>query len=94
MKTKQITLGELREEIDLVDTLLIRCLAKRQEIVKEVAEIKKKENLPVFQPERERILLEKRKKLASLLNIDSNLVMSIFQNILDNSRKVQETKWR
>ena len=89
METKQILLEGLRKQIDLVDALIIRCLAKRLEIVKEVAEIKKRENLPIFQPEREMQMLEKRKGLAIANGVSSLLIENIFKNILESSREEQ-----
>ena len=94
MNKQLIELDELRKQIDAVDTLLINCLAKRQEIVQEIAEIKKKENLAIFCPERELAMLEKRKSLALQLDLDSEFIDDIFQTILENSRKVQEEAWK
>jgi len=92
---KQITLEELRKQIDLVDTLLIKCLAKRQDIVLQIAKIKKQENLPIFCQERENQLIEERKMSALLLDLDSDFIKDIFKNILNNSRKTQEEiRWK
>ena len=89
MSKQSTELNELRMQIDKVDTLIIKCLAKRQELSKNIAEIKLKENLPVFCPEREKQLLEERQELASLLNIDPAFVNAIFHEILENSKNIQ-----
>ena len=88
MKTMQ--LEDLREKIDRVDTLLLKIIAKRQEIVKMIADIKKKENLEIFQPEREKQLIVKRMELAADLDVDPKFVFNLFQKILENSRQIQE----
>ena len=87
-----LTLEKLRNQIDMVDTFLITCLAKRQEIAKEIAQIKKLNNLPIFCPEREAQLLASRKIIAENLGINSNLVIFIFKNIIKNSKKIDYFK--
>jgi chorismate mutase-like protein len=89
IQQNQISLEELREQIDSVDTLLLSCLARRQAIVNEIAEFKRKENLPVFHPFREITLIERRKQAAGSMGLDVSLVESVFKSILGNSRKAQ-----
>ncbi len=94
MKLNQLTLEGLREQINLVDTLLIKCLAKRRDIAKEVARIKKANNLAIFCPEIEARVLESRKKIAESFRLDSEFVLFIFRNIMENSKKIQEEQWK
>jgi chorismate mutase len=89
-----IELDELRKRIDAVDALLMGCLAKRQEITKEIAETKKRENMPIFCPEREKQLLEEKKRQGSALDLDPEFITDIFHKILENSRKVQGEAWK
>jgi chorismate mutase/prephenate dehydratase len=50
-------LDEIRSEIDAIDTQLINLFEKRMQAVKEVAEIKLVEGLPIFNSDREKKIL-------------------------------------
>ncbi len=52
-------LDEIRQKIDSIDTQLLDLLAQRAECVHTVGEIKKKEGLQIYAPEREELLLRK-----------------------------------
>ena len=53
-----MTLEELRQKIDSIDTDLLRLLNERADIVHEVGELKKREGLAIYAPEREDSLLK------------------------------------
>jgi len=52
-----MSLDDIREKIDLLDDQLLRLLNDRAELVHEVGEIKKKDDLQIYAPEREEALL-------------------------------------
>ena len=54
-----MSLEDLRAKIDRVDKELLRLLSERAELVHEVGEIKRKEGLEIFAPDREEKLLRK-----------------------------------
>ncbi|MGC6426696.1 MAG: prephenate dehydratase [Akkermansiaceae bacterium] len=51
-------LDDIRKKIDALDTQLLALLNERADLVHEVGEIKKKEGLQIYAPEREHALLE------------------------------------
>lgn len=51
-------LDEIRKTIDAIDTKLLDLLSQRADAVHEVGEIKKKEGLQIYAPEREDALLK------------------------------------
>ncbi|MCL2095812.1 MAG: chorismate mutase [Oscillospiraceae bacterium] len=51
-------LNKLREEIDKIDNDLVKLFERRMDICVEVARYKQKNNIPVFDPERERLKTE------------------------------------
>ncbi len=53
-----MTLDELRKEIDRVDKELLALLNQRADLVHEVGELKKKDGLQIYAPEREEQLLQ------------------------------------
>ena len=52
-------LDDIRTEIDAIDTQLLDLLSQRADCVHVVGEIKKKEGLQIYAPEREELLLQK-----------------------------------
>jgi chorismate mutase/prephenate dehydratase len=58
-------LEKYRNLIDKVDKKIIDCIIERYSYVKEIGEIKKSNNLPIYVPEREKALLEKLENYAA-----------------------------
>ena len=83
--TKQ--LNEYRKLIDQIDSEIIELLNKRGITVSKIGEIKKLLNLEVFQPERERKILERIKSQSKILKPES--VKAIWKEILSASRSIQ-----
>ena len=54
-----MSLEDIRKKIDEVDSRLMDLLSDRAELVHQVGEIKKKEGLQIYAPEREDALLKK-----------------------------------
>ncbi len=83
--TKQ--LKEYRKLINQIDSEIIELLNKRGITVSKIGEIKKLLNLEVFQPEREREILERIKSQSKILKPES--VKAIWKEILSASRSIQ-----
>src|SRR6201998_4840624 len=54
----KLSLEEIRNHIDKIDTELLRLLNERADLVQEVGTIKKNAGLPIYAPEREESLLQ------------------------------------
>lgn len=83
-------LRELRKKIDEVDKELLVLLLKRLELVDQVADVKKANNLPVFVPGREDEILD-----TLTANVDgkyASFVRDLFTSILDVSKRYQVEK--
>ena len=52
------SLEEIRNEIDKIDTKLLRLLTERADLVHEIGTIKRNAGLPIYAPEREESLLQ------------------------------------
>lgn len=57
-------LKDLREEIDNIDSELVKLFTKRMNIAAQVADYKKEHNLPIYVPAREREILQEVAKKA------------------------------
>ena len=54
----KLSLEEIRNQIDQVDTALLRLLNERADLVHEIGKIKRNAGLPIYAPEREESLLQ------------------------------------
>lgn len=87
--TDEVQLDQLREAIDTVDAEILRLVAARVELVLSIAEFKRTRQMPVYDPDRERAVIDRLIGLAPT-NLDPQLVRSIFERIIDESRRVEQ----
>lgn len=83
-------LKQLREEIDQIDRELVDLFLRRMNVSAEVAEYKKEHDLPVFDPSRERALLNKISELSG--ETFEAYSRTLYATILDLSRSYQHRK--
>lgn len=81
-------LSTLRERIDAVDQQLVALFLERMEIVKDVAQYKIDNNLPVFHPDREQAIIEKARSRAPQEMAD--YVAEFFEAAMTVSRHMQQ----
>lgn len=82
-------LEELREAIDTVDAEILRLVGQRVALVLRIAEYKRVRHMPVYDPNRERAVIERLLGLAAA-DLDPQLVRRIFERIIDESRRVEQ----
>ncbi len=80
---------KLRKEIDSIDNNIIQLLSKRKGIVKKIADIKRQENKPVIDKEREHEIIHRLKKLSKEKGLDEDFIGSVYEIIINNSRNEQ-----
>ncbi len=79
----------LRTRIDIIDESIQNLFLERMQVVKQVAEYKKANNLPVLDETREKEILER--NIARLDDLDLvDLYEEFFKKTLEVSRKYQE----
>lgn len=81
-----MSLDDIRKEIDAIDKELVPLISKRMDCSLKVAEIKKKENLPVYRPGREKEILD---RVESNGGEHGRYVRNIYQSIMTVSRALQ-----
>ena len=84
-----IKLNLLRKKIDDIDDELIALFLKRLDISKEIGELKKENNMKLYDPEREEEIIG-----MSLKNIDDNqkkYVEKFLRTLMDISKEVQKS---
>jgi chorismate mutase len=82
-------LSDLRDAIDALDDEILRLLSERATLVVKVGEIKRAASLPVFDPERERVILERLARNATP-PLDGETVQRVFERIIDESRRIEQ----
>ena len=82
-------LSELRKEIDRLDRELICILAQRMKLIPEVAKYKKENNLPRYQPGREKEMIKFRRELASKLDVNPDLVEVLSKEIIKDAHRIE-----
>jgi chorismate mutase len=75
------TLEKLREEINAADDELVKVLAKRMEIVKEIGKIKKENNVTALDEKRWQEVLERVLENAQKHVLSQNFIKKIYEEI-------------
>jgi chorismate mutase len=89
MTTPAPELAALRRRIDELDQQMLQLIAERVRVVLSVGEYKRKHALPVYDPERERAMLDKLCARAPE-PLDGDTVRRIFERLIDESRRIEQ----
>jgi chorismate mutase-like protein len=87
--TTKPELDELRRGIDAVDQQILKLLHERVRLVMQVGEYKRERGIPVYDPARERALLDRLCKAAEP-PLDADTVRRIFERLVDESRRIEQ----
>ncbi len=82
-------LDTLRAEIDALDQQILDLVAARVRVVLRVGELKRRLGLPVYDPERERAMLERLAERATP-PLDLATIRRIFERLIDESRRLEQ----
>lgn len=82
-------LTEIRKEIDKVDGEILPLLIKRMKLSEQVAEYKRKNNIPVLNVKREQEILEKIKSQGGEYG---NALQSVYASMMEISRNLQHSR--
>ena len=83
------TLEDLRKDIDRVDEVLVRLLNERARCACEIGRIKKAQNVEIYQPEREKQVLEHVKNVAAEGPLEPEAIARLFERIMDEARRLE-----
>ncbi len=82
-------LARIREGIDAADRDLIDLLARRRDLVAQVADLKRRNGLPVYVPEREAELLRARRAEAEAQDVPPALVEDVLRRVMRESYRAE-----
>ena len=84
-----LDLEALRRDIDAVDQQILKLLHARVRLVMQVGEYKRERGIPVYDPARERQLLERLSRAAEP-PLDADTVRRVFERLVDESRRIEQ----
>ena len=80
--------GELRLRIDQIDDQLMKLLNSRSACAVEIGRLKRRLGLAVYQPEREKWILD-RVERNNPGPLDSGALRRVFERVIDESRRLE-----
>jgi chorismate mutase len=83
-----MTLGDWRRRIDEIDRKLVELLNERSRCALEIGKLKQAEHVPLYQPEREREVLENAER-ANSGPLSDAAVRRLFERIIDEARTAE-----
>jgi chorismate mutase-like protein len=83
-------LARLRERIDSCDEQIVRILARRIDLCREIAELKSVHRLPVMQPDRVAQVRDRYRWLAGETGIDADFAVAIYNAVLAECCRVEQ----
>ena len=81
-------IADWRKRIDEIDAQLADLLCERSRCVIEIGKVKRQQNLPVYDPQREKEILTRIMK-NNRGPLESEALKRLFERILDESRRVE-----
>jgi len=81
-----MNLNDLRQEIDTINNEIIALFSKRLDVARKIAEIKKQEGLPVFDPKREQEQLNQLREIAKAHGVSPAVIEEIFALFVNYSK--------
>ena len=83
-------LKQLRNQIDKIDESIIKLIAERAMISRQIGLAKKAQNLEVYDREREEFIAKNLHNLCAKYAIDPKMITAIWETILNDSHQNQK----
>ena len=84
-----MTIEDWRKKIDEMDLKIVELINQRAAAAREIGKLKNNTNLPIYEPDREKKILEAVKK-ANKGPLPDREVQHVFERIIDVMRKLQQ----
>jgi chorismate mutase len=83
-----MSLSDWRRQIDEIDRKLVELLNQRSRCALEIGKLKQADHLPLYQPDREREVLENAGR-ANAGPLTHDAIRRLFERIIDEARSVE-----
>ncbi len=84
---------QIREEIDQLDAELLRIFNRRAQLALDIGALKKERGLPIYDPEREKRILE-RVTRDNPGPLSDAAIVRLFERVIDESRSLERARAR
>jgi chorismate mutase len=88
-----VSLDELREEIESIDRELVELIARRTYVAESIADVKDQRGLPTTDESQEARVMERAGENAEHFGVDANLVKALFRLLIELN-KVEQREQR
>ncbi len=82
-------LNKVRKEIDRIDEEIIKLIAKRNQLAKDIAKIKFSFNLDINDINREKEKYKSIEELCKCYNVDKDICLKIFKILIEHNKDLQ-----
>lgn len=82
-------IADWRKKIDEIDQQLVKILNQRAQAAQEIGRLKRQTSMPIYEPDRERIVLE-RVQQQNCGPLQHRHLVQIYERIMDVMRNVQK----
>lgn len=82
-------IADWRNRIDEIDAMLVEILNQRARAAREIGRLKAEQNLPIYEPDRERVVLEHVQQ-ANRGPLQHRHLSQIYERIMDVMRSLQK----
>ena len=82
-------IGDWRQKIDELDRRLVGLLNERARAAREIGRLKRETSMPIYEPDRERVVLSQVQEVNSG-PLEYRHLMQIYERILDVMRNIQK----
>ena len=84
-------IADWRKQIDEIDLRLVELLNQRAKLAQEIGKLKRNTSMPIYEPQRERIIFENVQKVNKGPLPDAEL-KHVYERIIDVMRKIQQVE--
>jgi chorismate mutase len=88
-----MTIDDIRDNIDRLDSELLRIFNERASLALAIGEIKKGLDLPVYDPAREKRIFT-RMTADNTGPLDDEAIVRLFERVIDESRRLERIRTR
>jgi len=86
-----VEIDDYRKEINRLDSELLRIFNERASLALKIGEIKKKHEIPIYDPEREKRIFVAMSK-ANPGPLENDAITRLFERVIDESRRLERIR--
>ena len=91
-RTEEMTLDELREEIETIDREIVEHIAQRTYVAETIAGVKRERGLATTDKSQEQRVMERAGENAKRFDVDANLVKAMFRLLIELNKVEQRER--